>query len=153
MWRTCGTCILLLLGSASLAAGVYKWVDEQGKVHFTDTPPAGQNVEQVEIREVNSFTSTSEVLEVSASFAQGAPQQVVMYSASWCHVCKRAAEYFRVNDIDYREYDVENDRKGRRDYKRLQGDGVPIILVGKRRMNGFSPSGFEALRRAAADDS
>lgn len=28
--------------SALVAAGVYKWVDESGVVHYSDTPPAGQ---------------------------------------------------------------------------------------------------------------
>lgn len=38
----------LLAGSLS-AAEVYKWVDENGVVHYTDTPPERQQAEQVEI--------------------------------------------------------------------------------------------------------
>jgi S1-C subfamily serine protease len=33
--------LLLLVGSASALADVYTWVDEQGNVHFSDTPPEG----------------------------------------------------------------------------------------------------------------
>jgi len=34
-------CLLVLLGAPCLAATTYKWVDERGQVHFTDTPPVG----------------------------------------------------------------------------------------------------------------
>ena len=37
--------LLLVIGCISLplpaAAGIYQWVDEQGRVHFGDAPPAG----------------------------------------------------------------------------------------------------------------
>lgn len=31
--------LLLLLGTAANAGGLYKWVDESGKVHYSDSPP------------------------------------------------------------------------------------------------------------------
>jgi hypothetical protein len=43
------------------------------------------------------------------------------------------------------EYDVETSEKGRSGYKKLNGKGVPIILVGNKRMNGFSVEGFKSL--------
>ena len=80
-------------------------------------------------------------------FAPVNDRQVVMYSTTWCGVCKRAKGYFRERDIPYREYDVEKSAKGRRDYQRLKGRGVPIILVGDQRMNGFSRDRFESIYR------
>jgi len=44
--------ILVLLGahsSENAAAGIYKWVDEAGKVHYGDRPPAGGDSESVQI--------------------------------------------------------------------------------------------------------
>lgn len=34
--------LLIMSASALVAAGVYKWVDESGVVHYSDTPPASQ---------------------------------------------------------------------------------------------------------------
>jgi len=34
--------ILLMLGCGCAQADVYKWTDEHGEVHFSETPPAGQ---------------------------------------------------------------------------------------------------------------
>ena len=70
-----------------------------------------------------------------------------MYSANWCGVCKKARRYFEKQGIDYKEYDVETSARGKSDYKKLGAKGVPVILVGKQRMNGFSVDGFEKLYR------
>ena len=71
--------------------------------------------------------------------------RVVMYSAIWCVICKNARRYFKNNGIAFSEYDIETSSKGRRDYKRLRGRGVPIIMIGKKRMNGFDPKSFKAM--------
>jgi hypothetical protein len=42
-------------------------------------------------------------------------------------------------------YDVEKSRTGKRDYKALHGKAVPIIIVGDKRMNGFTASRFDKL--------
>jgi len=53
MKRTIGsvTVVALLLGSGAWAQSLYKSVDEQGQVTFSDSPPANAvNVEQVEVQ-------------------------------------------------------------------------------------------------------
>ncbi|MCW8830565.1 MAG: hypothetical protein OQK32_03490 [Gammaproteobacteria bacterium] len=42
-------------------------------------------------------------------------------------------------------YDVEKSSIGRRDYKALRGTSVPIIIIGKKRMNGFTAARFDNL--------
>jgi len=69
--------------------------------------------------------------------------QLVLYSSRNCHFCRQAKAYFKARHIAFREYDVEYDAKGRKDFKRLRGRGVPIVLVGKLRMDGFDPVRFE----------
>ena len=39
----------LLAMTTAAHAEVYKWVDEDGNVHFTDTPPPKQKTEEVKI--------------------------------------------------------------------------------------------------------
>ena len=72
-----------------------------------------------------------------------------MYSASWCVVCKRARDYFRRQGIAFAEYDIDTDPRGRREYQALGARGVPVILVGDKRMNGFSEEKFARLYRQA----
>ena len=48
-----------------------------------------------------------------------------MYGTTWCSYCKKARSYFGANEIQYKEYDVENSEKGKRDYKKLGAKGIP----------------------------
>ena len=72
-------------------------------------------------------------------------KRVVMYSAAWCGVCKTAKKYFTEKKIAYSEYDIDTNPKAKADFDKMGGRGVPVILVGSRRMNGFSAGGFEQL--------
>lgn len=130
---------LLLLAMAPAQAEIYKWIDASGKVHFSDEKPEHLQAEELN-PEINTFSSVSYDLSI---FDTGG--KVIMYSTSWCSYCKKARRYFRKNNIAYVEYDIEKDTRARRQYKRMGATGVPVILVGKKRMNGFSASGFEKI--------
>ncbi|WP_461481839.1 DUF4124 domain-containing protein [Porticoccus sp.] len=142
--KTAGITVLLgvVLGSLVAQAEIYTWKDASGKVHFSDSKPANTPVESVEVR-VNTIVAPS--ISDSDFLGARASAQVVMYSAEWCGVCKQARRYFQQQGIGFREYDIENSRKGRTDYERLNGRGVPIILVGAKRMDGFSAGRFQAI--------
>lgn len=74
-------------------------------------------------------------------------RQVVMYATSWCPYCQQARNYFREQGIPYVEYDIEKNEEARRAYKNFGGKMIPVIFVGKRRMNGFSVAGFNKIYR------
>lgn len=74
-----------------------------------------------------------------------AEEKVVMYATSWCPYCRQARNYFHQQGISYTEYDIERDADAKRRYQAFGGRGVPVIFVGKRRMNGFSVSGFNKI--------
>ncbi len=136
-----------LLTSPAGFAQLYKWVDDQGKVHYGDSPPEGAALKQIR-GNVSSFTSvTVEPFELDESLltTPSKTRTVIMYSTSWCGYCKKAAKHFRKHGIPFKEYDIEKSQKGARDYKKLNGRGVPIILVGKQRMNGFSAEAFDRM--------
>ena len=72
---------------------------------------------------------------------------VVMYSTSWCGYCKKARRYFKSKGIKFVERDIERSRLAKVAYDRLGGNGVPLIVVGKNKMSGFSVGKFESLYR------
>jgi glutaredoxin len=100
----------------------------------------------VDVR-VNTITSPS--ISDSEFLSAREAGQVVMYSAEWCGICKKARKYFQQQGIPFREYDIETSRKGRQDYESLNGRGVPIILVGAKRMDGFSAERFQSLYKGS----
>ena len=133
--------LALLLSAISwqVPADVYRWVDDSGKVHYSDQPPPTQPAEPLELK-INSYESVT-----YSESSSDVGKKVVMYSASWCGVCKKAKGYFQENRIAFTEYDIETSSKGKADFKRLGARGVPVILVGRQRMNGFSVDGFNRL--------
>ena len=148
--------LLLAFSLASLSATgeVYKWTDSQGQVHFADQAPASGAVERIGAKLIiNSYPG----IEVTgASFLEQRKREherkesmsrpsVVMYSTVWCGVCRRAKQYFKANHIAFSEYDVETSSKGKKDFARMKGQGVPILLIGKARMNGFDAKRFKQL--------
>jgi glutaredoxin len=136
--------LLLLIGGAVSAGGVYKWVDEHGKVHFGDRPPLRNKAEEISIR-IRSYANVVEVVAETGSN----DNTVRMLSTTWCGVCKRAKAWLAQKGIRYAEYDVETSPTGKSEYQRLQGRGVPIILVGSQRMNGFDPERLQQVLRTA----
>lgn len=146
-----GLCLLFLAASTQGYAQLYKWTDDKGNVHYGDSPPEGAKLEEI-TGKVSSYTSVSveafkyEPSSDPAGSASGAKAgSVVMYSTSWCGYCKKAARHFRNNKIPYTEYDIEKSEAAARQYRKLKGRGVPIILIGERRMNGFNAKVFDRI--------
>ena len=138
-----GFCFAISLASGSVCAEIYQWTDAQGNKHFGDRPPTSSSAQQITV-DINSYESvTTESFEAFSSSHVTGRKTVIMYSTTWCGICKRARHFFQAQKIPFREYDVEKTEKGQRDYKKLNGRGIPIILVGDKRMNGFSAGRFK----------
>ncbi len=143
---------VLMCGAPGPAqAEVYQWTDAQGVTHFSDQPPADGIAKQVRLP-ATADRALPAVQPDAVSTPLPAPvpnrpaaKPVVMYGAAWCGYCKRARRYFDTHGVAYREYDVEKDAAARREFERLGGHGVPLILVGEARLQGFSEGGFEQL--------
>lgn len=137
------TLLLTLLATVAPAvAGVYTWKDGAGRVHFGDRPPAGTPADEVKIR---TFTGPVEVENLSSPGAA----TVTLLTTAWCGVCRRAKSWLATKGIAYTELDVEKSENGKAEYRRLNGSGVPIILVGNQRMNGFSAERLEQMLKSA----
>lgn len=67
-----------MFSAKPIGAEIYKWVDEDGKVHFTDQPPSEANVEKLDLR-INTYT-IPEVTDITQGF--GTAKKVTMYGAS-----------------------------------------------------------------------
>lgn len=137
--------IALLPLSESVGEEIYRWIDDEGKVHYGDRPPSDAATERVQVR-VNTYQDTHIQAMEKVFFPEA---RVVMFSASWCGVCRQAKNYFHSHNIAYRELDIETNSAGREGFAALNGTGVPIILVGNRRLNGFSPAAFEQIYQPA----
>ena len=58
---------------------------------------------------------------------------------------KKAKKYFKSQHIAYTNYDIDKSKIAKARYKKMGAKGVPVLFVGKRRMNGFSVAGFKSV--------
>jgi mycoredoxin len=80
----------------------------------------------------------------NSAYFPDAQTQVVLYGTPTCPHCANARAYLRAHHIAYADFDVQGNEKAMRDFTQLGGTGVPLLLVGERRMTGFNPAVLEA---------
>lgn len=94
---------------------------------------------------------TSAAATSSTSVPAEASPAVVLYSASWCGVCKKAKRYLDSLRVPYVEKDVEASRRAAEELAQkaqragIRPGGVPVIDVGGVLLQGFEET---SLRRA-----
>jgi len=71
--------------------------------------------------------------------------RVLIYTTSDCSECRRAKAFLRGRGIPFREMDVGRNRRAMKEFQRLRGRGVPLLLVGGERLDGFCEKSFIAL--------
>jgi glutaredoxin-like YruB-family protein len=153
--------VTLLLGASLAGAEMYQWVDENGVVTFKDTPPpASKKRKKVKVYNDSDFAPAPPPQAAPAKGGnkssaarptpQPAPQKqeqftgtVEMYVTDWCGYCKKAQSYLKSRGIPFVAYDIEKDPAAKRRHKELGGHGVPLIIIGSNKMNGFSPENLE----------
>ncbi len=149
-WSLIILCFASLLMISSAHAEVFKWVDAQGNIHYSDKKPENQQSEEIKIKAHTPDLSYQNKLENKPSVDSKETenpykkkQKVTMYSASWCGYCKKARAYFQDNKIRYAEYDIEKNLKAKKHYEQLGGTGVPLLVAKRKQMQGFSEPRFE----------
>lgn len=145
----CLLALTLFIPMSSGSTELYKWVDDKGTIHYGDNPPKKAELQKI-TGEITSFKTVEiEAFKFDASLvtttSNSKVKPVIMYSTSWCGYCRKARQHFAGNNIPFREYDIEKSKKAAKEYKKLNGRGVPVILIGKQRMNGFSVNAFNRI--------
>lgn len=149
--------LIVLLSCVSvmslLQAEVYRYQDDKGRWHFTDKPRESDQSEVVELEPLNGmspvtipegfFRDTKEAVR-SVGLPRLTNRQVVMYSTPSCGYCVKAKRFFNTEYVAFSERDISSSDRYRRQFKKLGGQGVPLILVGTRsgmkKVYGFNQS-------------
>jgi glutaredoxin len=150
--------VLFLLASPS-AAELYKWTDSDGVVTFKDTPPPQKKKQKrikVKVYSDVDFSPAPPPRAAAPSSAQKAgggeerpsvrPRfsgTIEMYVTEWCPVCREAEKYIAGKNYSYVKYDIDKDKSARQRFTGLGGRGVPLIMIGSKKMSGFSAQQLE----------
>ena len=74
---------------------------------------------------------------------------ITLFSTTWCGYCKKARAYLQARGTPFQEIDVESSAQGQSEFRSLGGRGVPVILVGNQRMDGYSEGTLAGMLQQA----
>ena len=142
--------VLLVAALAAHAQITYRWIDKEGKVHYTDRPPVpgeASRVEQKRSTQLGADQTMSYALRKATT-----EYPVTLYTQTDCgEVCKQARDHLTRRGVPFSEKAVttEDDLKALRT---LVGEGdliVPVVQVGGKSSRGYLASSWDSLLDAA----
>ncbi|MGZ5087897.1 MAG: glutaredoxin domain-containing protein, partial [Usitatibacter sp.] len=150
--RTAALCIFAVSLAAPLLAGaqstVYRWVDKDGKVQFSDAPPPPDAKDATQRRLGGGDVEPTPLPYATQAAAKRNP--VSLYTATSCaDACSRARDYLSERGIPFTEHDAQANPADRAALKDLIGSyQVPVLVVGTAKVKGFE----EGLWSASLDE-
>jgi glutaredoxin len=143
-----GLAFLLACASGTVLAQTYRWVDSDGRVHYTDTPPPPAATRSVEKISTQSGTVSNQPLAFGLQQAMKV-NPVKLYTYSGCSAaCTDAKALLEKRGVPFTEISVDSPDK-REELKHVSGGtNVPVLVVGKTVKQGYE----EGMYNAALDD-
>ena len=155
------TLIVFLLTFGVSSAEIYSWEDENGVVHYSDTPPAHitewEEREEAAGNESQQDDQNSKVeynpeliseildeLEGDNEDVSDPGPNVELYVTSWCTYCHKAKAFFRPKGIEFTEYNIEKDEEAaQRMLSHTKSRAVPFVIINGRTIQGYSVAAYE----------
>lgn len=140
--------VVLACAAGVASAQLYRWTDEKGRVHITDTPPppSARNVQKKAASAGNVVESTQpyELTQAVKDFP------VTLYTSPNCKEgCDAARAALNRRSVPFKEVQVW-DEKSNEELKRISGGtDVPTLVVGRSVQRGFEQAAFDSLLDSA----
>jgi glutaredoxin len=140
----CIAALLACLG-AQAQSNVYRWVDKDGKVHFSDTPPPPEAKDATQKRMGNAGPADENQMPYATQMAAKS-SPVTLYTSNDCgDLCAKGRDLLSRRGIPYAEKNAEKNADDAESLKKLVGSfQVPVLLVGERTVKGFDESSWQA---------
>ena len=132
--------VVAALAATSAWAQQYRWIDEKGRVHYTDTPPPPsaksaqkKNLKGNELGQQPSYELTQAI--------RNAP--VTLYTFTECKApCQMARDVLNKRGVPFREKLVSNQQMMDELNQVSGGLSVPVMVVGSQVEKNASPEAF-----------
>ena len=142
--------------SITHAETLYKVVGADGKITYTDQPPADRkSTTALRFADAPSTPLPESVLKYQAALQKSMQGRLAeakkidvggsatLFSAAWCGYCTQAKAYMRAKGIGYREVDIDTPDGGRAYFEAGGERGVPLLMADGRRIQGFSAGAYD----------
>jgi len=138
----------VLLGAACTAAAqMYRWTDDKGRVHVTDTPPPPNSAKDVQKRRV-TISSAAVPQPAALPYAVQLAAKtfpVTLYTARECEPCGAARNLLNARGVPFREVLVADEVQQAELQKVAGALAVPSVVVGSNVQKGFEESAYHSL--------
>jgi glutaredoxin len=133
-----------LLVASAASAQLYRWVDRDGKVHYTDTPPPASAGKSGQVRSGTASAADPGALPYATQLA-ARNYPVTLYTAEVCkELCAEGRRLLQTRGIPFREV-VVADEKTREELKKVSGgEEVPVMAAGRIVSKGFGAESWHA---------
>ena len=140
--------LLAVALTGAQAQQMYRWVDKDGRVHYTQQPPP-PDAKNVQRRSASVGTTESSDLPYATQAAARSFPVTLFTSANCRAPCKDGRESLEKRGIPFEEV-VVGDEKSVEELKRVAGvTQVPVLRVGKQVEVGFEPGVWKSALDAA----
>ncbi|MEO8716834.1 MAG: DUF4124 domain-containing protein [Burkholderiales bacterium] len=135
----------VLLGAACAAsAQLYRWTDDQGRVHVTDTPPPA-SAKDVRKRAADATPAAAAVNLPYAVQLAAKSYPVTLYTAPACAPCGAARALLNQRGVPFSEISVIGQKETDQLRKAVGSLSVPSVIVGSSVQKGFEQGTYDAL--------
>ncbi|HVY07250.1 MAG TPA: glutaredoxin family protein [Burkholderiales bacterium] len=143
MWTS-----LLALACTAAHADLYRWVDENGKVQYSDQPPPA-DARQIEKKKLSGGKASDAPMPYSLQQAvKNFP--VTLYTSQCGPACTQASALLARRGVPYSEVDA-TDATAQVELKKLTGGAieVPVLKIGRDTVRGFEEGKWNGALDAA----
>ncbi len=133
MMRTLLFTLLSLACSLALAATVYKWVDENGTVHYSDQPHP--NAQKVEVQAAQTYPATATPSQAAAAANAHAGNEAAERAYRGCAIVS-PQDGTQVANVDSLNVSVRTDPA-------VHGGDQVYLLMDGTALNGGNPTGTQ----------
>ncbi len=148
--------VLFLIPAVASGQTLYKSVGPDGRISYSDTPPAGAKVQKTMSYSPLPASPVPESVrrdrqELEASLQRRSletatgSEGIRLFTATWCGYCTKAKAYLGQRGIAYQEYDIDTPAGKQAFAQAGTGTGIPLLLWKEKRQQGFSKAGYDAL--------
>lgn len=143
--------VLLLAATAqwAQAQNAWRWVDQDGKVHYGDRPPP-RTAREVQEMKYAAPSADRQLPRVLRQAAENHP--VTLFVTADCEAaCREGRDYLNKRGIPFAETPVASNEEIAALRERLGGGDVvvPVLQVGEKNRKGFLESAWATLLDAA----
>ena len=135
---------LLLPALAVAQSNVYRWVDKDGKVHYSDTPPPEPAKSLTQKRVGGGYGESSQLPYATQIAMQKSP--VTLFTGADCgDPCKQGRNLLAKRGIPYSERDAQGNPDDAEALKKLIGAiEVPLLTVGAAKIKGYEEGAWNS---------